>query len=405
MKRQKILISFLFALLFFLPIKVGATNQVVINLFYGDGCPHCKKEEEFLNELKGKYDNIEIKKYEVWYNKDNQELLTKVKKSLGKNNSYVPFTVIDDKSLVGFSDEYKDTILEYVNYCTKNECVDHVKNVINNNLSYDDKDINEYDNEDNKGSEFNIPLLGKVNVKDASLGIISAVMGLVDGFNPCAMWILLFLISMLLGTKSRKRMWILGSTFLFTSAIMYLLFISLWLGVSIKIGYIVWIRTIIGVVAICLSIYNIKKYIDNRKKDVGCTVTNAKDKRKIINRIKKFINEKSLLISIFGIMLIAISVNLVELLCSAGLPMIYTQILTINNLNMNNFEYILNLIIYILFYMLDDIIIFLIAMFTLKITGISNKYTKFSSLIGGIIMLIIGLLLIFKPELLLLLRH
>jgi hypothetical protein len=95
-------------------------------------------------------------------------------------------------------------------------------------------------------------------------------------------------------------------------------------------------------------------------------------------------------------MLLAFSVNLIELLCSLGLPVIFTQVLSLNNLS--TIEYIIYMIIYIIFFLIDDIIIFVIAMKTLEIKAISNKYTKYSHLIGGLIMLIIGLLLILKPE-------
>ena len=95
-------------------------------------------------------------------------------------------------------------------------------------------------------------------------------------------------------------------------------------------------------------------------------------------------------------MVLAVSVNVIELACSAGFPLLFTQILSLNDLN--SLQYLIYVLIYVLFFLIDDIIIFLIALKTLKITGISNKYTKYSHLIGGILMLVVGLLLIFKPE-------
>ena len=100
--------------------------------------------------------------------------------------------------------------------------------------------------------------------------------------------------------------------------------------------------------------------------------------------------------AIFGIIALAISVNLVEIACSAGLPLIFTQILALNDLS--TFEYVIYMLIYILFFLIDDIVVFVIAMLTLNIKGISSKYGKYSHLIGGILMLLIGLLMIFKPE-------
>ena len=112
--------------------------------------------------------------------------------------------------------------------------------------------------------------------------------------------------------------------------------------------------------------------------------------------MKQIDNKKTFYLAILGVMGLAVSVNLIELACSSGLPLIFTQILAINNLN--SLQYLLYILIYIIFFLIDDIVIFAIAMKTLKLTGISTKYNKLSHLIGGILMLLIGILMIFKPE-------
>lgn len=113
-------------------------------------------------------------------------------------------------------------------------------------------------------------------------------------------------------------------------------------------------------------------------------------------RIKKFTHEKSFVIAILGVMFLAISVNLIELACSAGLPVIFTQVLAMNDLS--TLEYWIYIFIYIFFFMIDDLIVFAIAVKTMELTGITTKYTKYSHLIGGLLMFIIGILLIVKPE-------
>ena len=87
---------------------------------------------------------------------------------------------------------------------------------------------------------------------------------------------------------------------------------------------------------------------------------------------------------------------MVELVCSAGLPAIYTQILSLSNLP--TWQYYFYLGLYILIFMLDDLFVFFTAMFTLKAVGVESKYARYSHLIGGVLMLVIGLLLLFKPE-------
>lgn len=384
-------------LLLLLPTLVSA-KEVNLYLFHGDGCPHCAKEREYLKEIEKEYDDVNIHLYEVWYDTDNQELMEKVKKELNSSTNYVPLTIIGDKYTVGFNDNTKLMIKNNIEKCLKEDCEDVVGNVLAGKTANETtikKEVKE-PKKDKEDSIKDLPILGKVDVKKVSLPIMAAVIGLVDGFNPCAMWVLIFLISMLLGTKDRKKMWILGLTFLFTSAFIYLLFMVAWLNVAIKMNTVIWLRITIAIIAIIAAFINLKSFYKSLKKDTGCEVVDSKKRKNIIEKIKKFTLEKSLILGLLGVMTLAVSVNFIELACSAGLPLLFTQILALNNLS--RLSYMIYILIYIFFFLIDDIIVFVIAMFTLKITGISNKYSKYSHLIGGIIMLLIGLLMIIKPE-------
>ena len=239
-------------------------------------------------------------------------------------------------------------------------------------------------------------LFGVVSLKDVSLPIFTIILGAVDGFNPCAMWILIFLITMMFSMHDRKRMWILGLTFIFTSGFVYLCFMLSWLSIASFLSSVVLIRFLIACFAVLFGMVNIYRYIKSLNSDVGCDVTNKKKRVKIMERIKKIVNEKSFLLSILGIMLLAFSVNLIELLCSLGIPVMFTNVLAMNDLS--TLEYVIYIGLYLLFFLIDDILIFVIAMKTLKIKGISNKYTKYSHLIGGVIMLLLGILMVIKPE-------
>lgn len=380
--------------LFFFFDTVSA-KEINLYFFHGEECPHCAEESEYLEELQKSYDNLNIIKYEVWHNEDNATILQNVKISLNKENPYVPFTVIGKNATTGFNEQSKTTIKNYIDYCLKEECIDVVEQVINNGTTIDFDDKNEVVDIENN-TVFNVPVLGKIDAKKVSLPLLSIVIGFIDGFNPCAMWVLIFLISFLLTTKDRKKMWILGSTFLFTSAFIYMLFMMSWLTITIKLTNVTIIRNIIAVIAVVAGIINLRSFYRMSRKDVGCEVVNQEKRKKTIDKIKKFFLEKNMIISILGVMTLAISVNVIELACSAGLPLVYTEVLALNKVS--NTMYFVYILIYCFFFLIDDLIIFIIAMTTVKVTGISNKYTKYSHLIGGAIMLIIGLLLIFKPE-------
>lgn len=410
-----------FAVFLLLPVSAKADEKVInIHLFYGNGCPHCAAEEEFLSDYLKDRTDVKLYKYEIWYDSHNQELLSKVQKEMGTTNKNgVPFTVIGKKTIVGYADGVTDEqIKDAINYYLNNDYRDYAgeitgkvkkaevkEDIIKDESKTEDKKENKIEKaDDTKDSDqtdenVTVPVLGKINAKKVSLPILAVVLGFVDGFNPCAMWILIFLITMLFNMKDRKKMWILGLTFILTSGIVYLMFMLAWLNLATFISKIAFIRLLIAVIALVVGLINVYKYIDSlKKKDEGCDVVDKKDRKKIMEKIISITHEKKFIIALLGIMVLAASVNIIELMCSIGIPLLFTQILAMNNLS--TFGYMIYMFIYIFFFLIDDIVIFVISMVTLKVTGLSTKYTKYSHLIGGIIMLIIGLLLIIKPELL-----
>ena len=410
-----------FAVFLLLPVSAKADEKVInIHLFYGNGCPHCAAEEEFLSDYLKDRTDVKLYKYEIWYDSHNQELLSKVQKEMGTTNKNgVPFTVIGKKTIVGYADGVTDEqIKDAINYYLNNDYRDYAgeitgkvkkadvkEDTTKDESKTEDKKENKMEKaDDTKDSDqtdenVTVPVLGKINAKKVSLPILAVVLGFVDGFNPCAMWILIFLITMLFNMKDRKKMWILGLTFILTSGIVYLMFMLAWLNLATFISKIAFIRLLIAVIALVVGLINVYKYIDSlKKKDEGCDVVDKKDRKKIMEKIVSITHEKKFIIALLGIIVLAASVNIIELMCSIGIPLLFTQILAMNNLS--TFSYMIYMFIYIFFFLIDDIVIFIISMVTLKVTGLSTKYTKYSHLIGGIIMLIIGLLLIIKPELL-----
>lgn len=398
MKFKKILLLILTLVLCFSFEDVFAKEKIKVYLFHGDGCPHCAEETKFLEKLEKKYSNVEVIKYEVWENKTNALLMKRVGNKYDVSTGSVPFTVISGTTTSGFSESIGVKIERIIKYYDKNpkKNIDYVKKIKNG--TYDGEKIvdafTENDKKTDENTKINVPIFGEVNLKNFSLPTASILIGLVDGFNPCAMWVLLFLISMLLGMKDKKRMWILGITFLLMSALVYMAIMLSWFNIVVNVMASVVFRRIIAVVAIIGAIINLKGFFTTN--DSGCEVVDDKKRKKVITRIKKFTKEKSLLLAIGGVVLLAISVNVIELACSAGLPLVFTQLLAINEVSA--FESFIYTLIYIFFFLMDDIIVFAIAMYTTNIKAISTKYNKYSHLIGGIIMLIIGVLLLVKPE-------
>lgn len=387
---RKLLLFLLSLFLFFISTKPIFANEVTMHFFWASGCPHCAKEKIFLDTIKDKYPELTIKDYEITSNQSNRDLLQKAGIELNTEIRGVPFTVIGTKYFSGY---YNDEV-------TGSEIEDSVKCAIRDGcedkLSAKEIGGNFQANKDLTGDTetINVPLLGNLNVKKISLPLITIVIAMIDGFNPCAMWTLLFLISLLLGMKDRKRMWLLGTTFIVASAFAYFLFLSAWLNLFLFLGFVVWIRLFIGFLALGTGSYYLKDYFTN--KNGGCQVMGDSKRQKIFEKLKNITQRKQLFIALGGIILLAFAVNMVELVCSAGLPAIYTQLLS--NYHLPSLQYYLYLLLYIFIFMLDDLFIFFTAMITLRLTGIQSKYSRTSHLVGGILMLVIGFLLIFKPE-------
>lgn len=389
------LFKILFIVTLFFPIVIfGKAKELNIYLFYGDKCPHCAELEKFLEQYLDDNKNVILNKYEVWSNKENQEKYKEVQKILNDYSNGVPYLIIGNNVITGYDSEItperiKNTITYYSNFDYKDKV-----GIYLGTTTEEEENLKE-DGKKYEDAEVNIPILGKKKSKEVPILLSTILIGLVDGFNPCAMWILIFLISMLLGMKNVKRKWALGITFLLSSALVYFLFLISWLNLAVFLNNIILIRMGISIIAVFFGILTILKFFFV-KEDDGCEVVDKSGRKKIINSIKKIIKEKSFILALFGIVVLAASVNVIELLCSLGLPVMFTQILTINEVSKT--AQIIYSLIYVFFFLIDDIVVFTIAMKTLEIKAISNKFGKYSHLIGGIIMLIIGFLMIYKPE-------
>lgn len=369
---------------------LAVDKKVPIYFFWSKICSHCAKEKVFLASLEKKYDRVKIEDFEITGNRENLVLLKKIGIELQIDVSGVPFTAVGKYHFSGFlSDETTGRQIEEAVQCAlENGCTDIVGDIINS-----EKGIAQSENR-TIPETLDLPLIGKIKTKNFSLPAFTFVIALLDGFNPCAMWVLLFLISLLLGMKDKKKMWLLGTVFILASAFVYFLFMSAWLNLFLFLGFVFWVRILIGLAALGAGSYSLRDYWASR--EGGCEAVGDKKRERIFSRAKKIVQEKKLILALVGMALLAFGVNLIELVCSAGLPAIYTQILTLTKLS--KWQYYLYLAFYVLIFMFDDLFVFFVAMVTLQAVGIQSKYARWSRLAGGLLMLLIGLLLLFKPE-------
>jgi len=363
-----------------------AENQKNIDFYYSKNCKYCQNEIQFLNDLKTKNSNINIQYFEVESDQKYALELTKLLSSYEVKNVSVPVTKINEKIIIGFENSTQKKIEQLIDKENDNQ-----KEVFTTSSCDVDKKICE-----DEENSVKIPLLGEIKTKNFSLPALTIILGLADGFNPCAMWALVALISLLLTLKSRKKLLIIGGSFLAFSYLIYFLYLSAFLNIILYLNYIQYIQYLVGLIAVITGIYYLKIFLQTDPET--CQIISAKNENKIFKKLEKYINSNLLFVSIIAIALLAIAVNTIEMVCSVGIPTVFSNLLSQNNLD--NIEKYLYIGVYNLFYMLDDIIVFLIAVLSFKIVKPSPKFSYWLKLAGGLLLVILGIIFVFRPELL-----
>ena len=373
---------------------ISQDKTLNLYFFWSHGCPHCLRENQFLEQLAQKYPQLAIHRFEVSNDRKNLELLHQVGQRLQVEIAGVPFTVVGQDYFVGWqAGETTGAALESaVQKNLANPGSDLVMEFLPGRPATASPAGNKVIPE-----RIKVPLLGELETRALSLGLLTVVIGALDGFNPCAMWVLILLLGFLVGMENDKRRWILGCTFVVASALVYFLIMVAWLNLFLFLGFLFWVRLGIALVALAAGFYNLREYFTNP--GGVCKVSSGRGhQHKMISKIQDFIKKESFWLALGGIVLLAFAVNVVELICSAGFPVVYLQILSLNPLP--RWQYYAYILLYTLIFMLDDLMVFFAAMITFQVTGMSAKYKRFSNLIGGVLMLLLGFLLIFRPDIL-----
>lgn len=237
------------------------------------------------------------------------------------------------------------------------------------------------------------------DVSFLTLTITSLIIGLLDGFNPCAMWVLIYLITLVSGLQDKKRMYFIVGTFLFASGAMYFAILVLWMAgwqFLDMLGFSKWVLIGVGGFAVWTGIYNLLDFYRKGGKIV-CEVGDIQSRKRTRTKIQTIVSSPITILSFFAVLALAFAVNSIEFVCSAGLPAIFTQLLVVADPSVLAKYFYITL--YVLAFMADDLLIFTLAMMALN-TDVLERYSGLSKLLGGIVMLLIGIMLLFFPNLL-----
>lgn len=384
--------------------EVSGPGIVTAYLFWERTCPYCQSAKSFLQDAEARNSWFVLRKIEVSEPGNAKQLFLQVSQLLRIERLGVPLVIVGTRPFLGYDSDATTgaEILNYAQNCLEARCTDLVAALeaamvdTGPSVSRETAGPPEPSSPAAMPKEIVLPLIGAITIGALSLPLLTVVLAAADGFNPCAMWVLVFLIGLLVGMKDHARMWALGAAFLITSAGVYFAFMAAWLNLLLLLGALIWIRVAIGLVALAGGVFYLREFAVNA---AGlCKITSPGQRRRVTEALRGVVRERRFLLALSGIVVLAAAVNLVELFCSAGIPAIYTQVLTLSDLN--TWTYYLYLLLYIGVFLLDDIAIFVIAMVTVQAAGFTGGYSRFAHLVGGIVMVVIGGLLLFRPELL-----
>ena len=241
-----------------------------------------------------------------------------------------------------------------------------------------------------------LPFLGEVSAEDFSLPVFTLVIAGLDSFNPCALFVLMFLLSLLIYAKSRVRMLIIGGTFVFFSGLIYFLFMAAWLNLFFMAGRVGYITAVAGAVALFVGVVNVKDFF-LFKEGVSLTMSDGARGR-LITRMRGLLKAESMVSMLTGTVVLAVAANAYELLCTAGFPMVYTRMLTLRELGMGT--YYMYLVFYNLVYVVPLAAMVLVFTFTLGSRKLTEWEGRLLKLLSGAMMLMLGGVLLIRPTLL-----
>ena len=340
-----------------------------LHVFVREGCPHCASAKEFLAAL-GPEDlrGVRVVLRDVSQDEQARSDLERLSKAVGAWPPGVPTFLFKGTVLVGFDDSEHTgrALLELIQQ-------DGARPAVRDQVE--------------------TQLFGPLNVNRLGMPLFTLALGLLDGFNPCATWVLLFLLSLLVRLRDRRRMAVVAGTFVLTSGAVYYAFMAAWLNFFVVLGLSSTLRMVLGTVALLIGLLNVKDFFAFGRGPSFSIPDSAKPG--LYERMRRVMAAPTLGLSLVSVITLAVLVNFVELLCTAGFPAIYTAVLTQHEPTAAGRYAYLGL--YIVGYMADDALMVGLAVSALSRRKLSERAGRVLKLLAGSVMLLLGLVLLLRP--------
>jgi glutaredoxin len=374
-----------------------AAQAATVVIYTRDGCSRCADAKVFLAELARERPALQVVERRVDLEPEARAELARLARERAVPLAGVPTFVIQGLVLVGFEDANTTgaRIRVLLDAGTATE--------LDGGASFPAEacSVDETAPCDPPGAqsgaqlgEIETSLFGRLSASRLGLPLFTIALGLLDGFNPCAMWVLLFLLAMLAGQRDRKRLAVTGGTFVLASGVVYYAFMAAWLNVFLILGVSRVVQIALGAVALAVGALNTKDFFAFRRGPSLSIPESAKPG--IYARVRAVLHADTLMASALGVALLAVLVNVVELLCTAGFPAVYTSVLA--QAKLSTWQRAAYLGLYNLAYVADDALVVSIAIVTLSRRRLSETAGRWLKLASGVVMLGLGALLLVAPE-------
>jgi thiol-disulfide isomerase/thioredoxin len=348
------------------------THGFELVLFWGDGCPHCADEHDWLETVRQQYPDLQITEYEVWYHPENAIVMEEWGAVYGFQPGLVPVTVIGDRSWVGFNGPFRTQMESALAQLAAGEQVAA----------------------DPGEAVISVPLVGDVSLKNSSLVFSTLVIGFVDGVNPCSLWAISMLLAIVVRTGSRRRVIAVGAVFLTVTSAMYALYMAGIYSALSVIGHLAQIQFVVAGLAGVVGIVSVKEYFAF-KKGISFTIPESA-KPSLYTRMRTAAGADRMLPALTATVGLAIGVSLLETPCTAGFPVIWTGLLAAHGVSAA--EAVGLFLLYMIPFLLDEFIVFVVIVLTMRVTRVEEKHARLLKLFAGVTMLALAGTVLFRPE-------
>jgi cytochrome c biogenesis protein CcdA/glutaredoxin len=351
-----------------------ASSTVELILFWGEGCPYCTAEREFLDELAATRPRLVVREYEVLDDEANQDRFRAMAAAAGIEARSVPTTFLGDRVWVGFGPATAAEIEAAV-----------------------DAALEGREAPESGGAVIDVPLIGQVDVADRSLLVSTVVIGFVDGVNPCSLWVLSILLALVLHGGSRRRVAAVGVVFLVVTSAMYGLYIVGFYGVLQYARFLPWVQRAIAVVVGALGLLQLKDVVAfHRGPTLGVP---ERAKPGMYQRMRRLADtDRSLPVVLGSTAALAVGVSLLETPCTLGLPLLWTDLLARSEVALPTAVLLFG--VYLVAFLIDELVVFAAVLVTMRAVKLQERHGRALKLVSGVLMVTLAAVMIVRPTLL-----